>query len=336
MPRLARDDDRSPAARRSRSRVVAATAILFGLLPALVSARTAGVRGAEGRHAHATGVRGRRWNRALVVAEVALACAVLVASALLVRSVTRMMHAPTGVDRRRRRHRDAAVAGRRVYRRGRRSSSSTTTLLDVRAAPARRRSAGAANALAARSRLAHAVRGRRPSGAARRRLPIAQHVSVSSGYFEAFRARLLRGPRSSRTPTAATPSRSSSSTRRSRSACSPARTRSDDASSRWPQQIGPLGRNLSSAAGPPFRIVGVVADIHQAPLGQAAEPVHLSHAAPVPVPRDDARRARTGHGGRGDTAMRTALRALDPSLPLEQRQDDGRAARDARPRRRGC
>ena len=34
----------------------------------------------------------------LVVAEVALACAVLVASALLLRSVNRMMHTPTGVE----------------------------------------------------------------------------------------------------------------------------------------------------------------------------------------------------------------------------------------------
>ena len=44
-----------------------------------------------------TGVRGRRMSRVLVVAEVALACAVLVASALLVRSVVRMMRAPTGI-----------------------------------------------------------------------------------------------------------------------------------------------------------------------------------------------------------------------------------------------
>ena len=36
-------------------------------------------------------------SRVLVVTEVALACAVLMASALLVRSVNRMMSAPTGV-----------------------------------------------------------------------------------------------------------------------------------------------------------------------------------------------------------------------------------------------
>ena len=45
---------------RSRSRSSAATALLFGLLPALVTAEHAGVGGAEGRHADATGVRGRR------------------------------------------------------------------------------------------------------------------------------------------------------------------------------------------------------------------------------------------------------------------------------------
>ena len=35
--------------------------------------------------------------------------------------------------------------------------------------------------------------------------------------------------------------------------------------------IGPLGQNIKGAG--PFRIVGVIADIHQAPLGQAGEPV---------------------------------------------------------------
>ncbi len=43
-------------------------------------------------------MRGQRLSRGLVVVEIALACAVLVASALLVRSVTRMMQAPTGIQ----------------------------------------------------------------------------------------------------------------------------------------------------------------------------------------------------------------------------------------------
>ncbi len=40
--------------------------------------------------------------------------------------------------------------------------------------------------------------------------------------------------------------------------------------------IGPLGTNLRAAG--PFRIVGIVADVAQAPLGQPAEPV-IYHTA---------------------------------------------------------
>ena len=77
--------------------VVAVTTLLFGLVPALVSAGASAAEALKDGTRSSTGVRGRRISRALVVAEVALACAVLVASALLVRSVVRMMRAPTGI-----------------------------------------------------------------------------------------------------------------------------------------------------------------------------------------------------------------------------------------------
>ncbi len=77
--------------------VVAVTALFFGLLPALVTASTRASEALKEGTRTSTGVLGRRISRVLVVSEVALACAVLVASALLVRSVTRMMEAPTGV-----------------------------------------------------------------------------------------------------------------------------------------------------------------------------------------------------------------------------------------------
>src|SRR5262249_41186128 len=76
---------------------ICVTTLLFGLLPALVVSR------AESRDALRLGTRSpssggaRRWNRLSGVSEVALACAVLVGSALLVRSVARMLRAPIGV-----------------------------------------------------------------------------------------------------------------------------------------------------------------------------------------------------------------------------------------------
>jgi putative ABC transport system permease protein len=87
------------------------------------------------------------------------------------------------------------------------------------------------------------------------------------------------------------------------------------------RQIGPLGRNLMypTAQGHtppvPFTIVGVVADVHQSPIGQADEPV-IYHAQ-----RQFPFRALTVAARGTDkvavvSAMRTALRSLDPAIPL--------------------
>ena len=77
--------------------VIVATTIFFGLVPALVLLRSQIVNDLR------TGERGSsRGARAiyslLVVGEVALACALLVSSGLLVRTVGRMIDTPTGID----------------------------------------------------------------------------------------------------------------------------------------------------------------------------------------------------------------------------------------------
>ena len=69
------------------------------VLPAIVLSR-AQARDLQDGSRTSTGVRGRRWTRLLVLAEVAFACAILMATALLVRSVSRMLRAPTGVGER--------------------------------------------------------------------------------------------------------------------------------------------------------------------------------------------------------------------------------------------
>lgn len=76
--------------------VIAGTTIFFGLVPALVLLRSQLVKDLR------TGERGssrgaRRIYSALVAGEVALACALLVSSGLLVRTVGRMMDTATGV-----------------------------------------------------------------------------------------------------------------------------------------------------------------------------------------------------------------------------------------------
>jgi hypothetical protein len=97
------------------------------------------------------------------------------------------------------------------------------------------------------------------------------------------------------------------------------------------RNIGPLGMNV---VGPgPFRIVGIVADIHQAPLGQAGEPViyHTIRQFPYRPMTIVARGPDTATVAAG---VQTALRTFDPTLPRGNPQTmDGRMrARTAAPR----
>lgn len=296
---------------------VAGTALLFGLLPALVAASARASEALKDGTRTSTGVRGHRLSRALVVVEVALACAVLVASALLVRSVTRMMQAPTGIETEGVVTATLQIEGDK-YQQWPSVQQFYTTLLDaVRRQPGIE-AAGAATAIVLQPgwRIPFAVDGRAPVRAGE--APIAQHVSAGSGYFEAVGARLVAGRFVTDTDSPSSePAVVVNETLATRI------FPGEDALGRrllsTAQQIGPLGRNLMFASREirtvPFRIVGVVADIHQAPIGQAAEPV-IYHAA-----RQFPFRAMTIVARGPDTAtvvsaLRQALRTLDASLPL--------------------
>ncbi|MFI5178518.1 MAG: ABC transporter permease, partial [Vicinamibacterales bacterium] len=77
--------------------IISAMTIGFGLVPSLLMLRrsdTAGLR--DGDRASTTS--GRMAHRALVIGEIALACALVTASALLIRSVTALMSVPSGVS----------------------------------------------------------------------------------------------------------------------------------------------------------------------------------------------------------------------------------------------
>ncbi len=308
----------------------ALTTLLFGMLPAIVSASTDASEALKDGTRTSTGVRGRRLSRALVVLEIALACAVLVASALLVRSVTRMMQAPTGIIP------DGVVTATvqlsgASYQDWNAVEQFYTTLL----ASARQQpgvlSVGAANAIPLEIgwRIPFGVEGRPPARTDED--AIAQHVTVSSGYFEALRARLLAGRFFADTDsTAAEPVVMVNETFAKR-----VFPEGDVLGKRimsLAQQVGPLGRNLSGRA-VPFRIVGIVADVHQAPLGQRGEPVLYHSQRQFPF------RAMTLVARGQDTAtvvqgLRAALRAQNPSLPLGtiKTMDERLAAATAAPR----
>ena len=274
------------------------TTLLFGLVPALVSAGASAAEALKDGTRSSTGVRGRRISRALVVAEVALACAVLVASALLVRSVVRMMRAPTGIIADNVVTTTIQLSGA-AYQDWNKVEQFYTTLLESARRQPGIEAVGASTIAGARSlaggipTASKDVQPRAPDEAM-----IAQHISVSTGYFETMRRELLQGryfqdtdspagePVDRRQPDASHGGRSRAKTP-SASASSPPLSRS--------------GRSAGTCPGlVPFRIVGVIADMQQAPIGQTRRAGHLPHAAAVPVQGDDDRRPRARHGGRRD------------------------------------
>jgi putative ABC transport system permease protein len=290
---------------------VAATAVIFGLMPALVLSRTPAAEALKDGTRTSTGVRGRRWNRALVVVEVALACAVLVASALLVRSVNRMIHAPTGSVSENVVVSSVQLSGA-AYQSWDKVEQFYTAWLEVIRRQPGIEAAGVTNALPVEQgwRMPVSVEGRPPARPDEAQQ--AQIVTVSRGYFEAVRATLISGRLFSDHDHAhAEPVVVVNQTFARR--LFPGE---DPLGRRIPapaQGIGPLGRNLSGRV--PFRIVGVVADVHQAPLAQQAEPVlyHAQRQFPFRAMNVVVRGPDTAAS---IAALRNALREVDPSLPL--------------------
>ena len=137
----------------------------------------------------------RRIYSVLVAGEVALACALLVSSALLVRTVGRMMDTPTGVDADTSSRQPCSFGGRqyqpwRVVGRdarapsSKRSASNPACRRPARATSCRSKSAGAGRSGSRASRRRRGPRTRR-----RRSMH-----SVSEGYFEAIGAHARRRP----------------------------------------------------------------------------------------------------------------------------------------------
>jgi predicted permease len=328
--------------------LVGITTIVFGLVPALLLLRTqfttdlkAGERGSS---------KGpRRVYSVLVAAEVALACALLVSSALLVRTVSRMMDTPTGVSAD-----DVTISTVQLSpsavgapARGGTIETNWFPVADVHARILEEiRQQPGVIAAGESNRLPLEVGWRNPfliEGQPRpgrqEDLPQAQFMSVSEGYFEAMGAQYVAGRGFT-----AFDNRDSigvvivneSFARRYLADGNPlgqtVRT--------WATGIGPLGTHLKSppnyrppAEGMPHEVIAVVKDVRNVPLGQAMEPAIYFTTRQFPFSEVFIAVKATDRSV-GQAAIRNALRKVVPNVPMSVTQTWGEhfAARTAEAR----
>ena len=334
--------------------VAGLTTVVFGLVPAMVLMRrnvTTDLKTGERGSSRAS----RTIYRGLVAGEVALACALLISSGLLVRTVARMTDVPTGVGTP-----EVVTASVQLS-----SGPSNQTFADwstvatvhgqildlVRQQPGVRE-AGSANFLPLDPgwRTPIAFEGQPPVRPEER--PQAQFHTASDGYFEAIGARLVAGrfftPQDATASAAVVVVNETFAQRHF-----PGDAIVGEVLLVGARGIGPLGRNLMApplpsapaaaagappAAGPPpspirFEIVGVVADVKNVPLSQPTEPAVYFTVRQFPF------RAMYLAVSGTDVpatmaAIQSALRQVAPTIPMaDVRTWEARArARTGEPR----
>ena len=316
--------------------VVAVTTVIFGLVPALLLLRTqfttdlkAGERGSS--------KGARRVYSVLVAAEVAMACALLVSSALLVRTVGQMMQTPTGVDAAEVVTTTVQLTARTV---GAPTSGGTvqtvwvpiaymhTRLLDEIRQHSGVVAAGATNRLPLTVgwRNPFHIEGE-PRPGRREDMSQAQFLSASDGYFEAMGARMTSG----RAFTAFDGVDSTGvvivNETFARRYLSEGNTVGRSIRM-WATGIGPLGVNLKATRreaphdGLPFEVIGVVADVRNVPLGQATEPAIYFTTRQFPF-SEVFIAVRAADTRMAQTAIRNALRKVTPAVPMGTTQTWG-------------
>jgi putative ABC transport system permease protein len=317
--------------------LVAGTTITFGLVPALLLLRTqfttelkAGERGSS---------KGpRRVYSVLVAAEVALACALLVSSALLVRTVGRMMDTPTGVEADDVTLATVQLSASAVGAPARGGTIETvwfpTADVHMRILDEIRQQPGVI-AAGHTNRLPLEVGWRnpfliegQPRPARQEDLPQAQFMSVSDGYFEAMGAEFISGRGFT-----AFDNRDSvgvvivneSFARRYLNNGNPVgktvRT--------WATGIGPLGTHLKSppnyrppAEGMPHEVIAVIKDVRNVPLAQAVEPAIYFTTRQFPF-SEVFIAVNAADRQMAQSAIRNALRKVTPNVPMSATQTWG-------------
>jgi len=317
--------------------IVAMTTVVFCLVPAVVLLRRKMI--VELRSGERGSSRGaRRIYSGLVAGQVALACTLLVSSALLVRTVTRMMNTPTGVDAD-----DVVTASVQLAApdgafhspdaQWRTFADQHAAILDHIRRESGVEAAGATSILPLEiaSRFPYEIDG---DGDAPRRTDdrlLAQFDTVSDGYFESMKAPLVMGRAFSAFDTyTSVPVVIVNETfvNRHRDSGRPVIGRRVTLNA---ATVGPRARNLMVPFQPKvnpnpspvaFEIVGVVTDVRNVPLAQAVEPTVYFSARQFPY-REMFLTVRATDIGTGVQAIRRALSAVSPHTPIGKVQTWG-------------
>jgi putative ABC transport system permease protein len=312
--------------------IVALTTFVFCLVPAMALLRRKMV--VELRSGERGSSRGaQRAYTMLVAGQVALACTLLVSSALLVRTVTRMMNTPTGVDAD-----DVVTASVQLSAPNGANFSldpQWQTFADQHAAildQVRRESgiqaAGATSTLPLEiaTRFPYAIDDDAPRREGDRL--IGQFQTVSDGYFESMNAPLVTGRRFTAFDTyTSVPVVIVNETFLNRHRDSGpliGRRLMINAAT-----VGPRARNLLVPFQPNrnpspvrFEVVGVVRDVRNTPLGQPVEPTIYFSAKQFPY-REMFLTVRATDIATAVQAIRRALTAVSPSTPIGKVQTWG-------------
>lgn len=311
---------------------------VFGLVPAIVLLkRQIAIDLRSGERGSSRGAR--HVYQGLVIGEVALACALLAGSTLLIRTVQSMMSVPLGVD-------GSEVVTTSVQIGAENSSQAaweTVGTLHAQILDRLREQPGIVTAGSTnRLPLDHGWRGplvRSDDPAPQDESSQAQHISISEGYFDAMGVTLRDGRLFTERDTAnAEPVVILNETAAKRYfGTEPAVGRQMRS---WSSQIGPLGRNLTWQVTPEghriqplLRVVGVVADIQNVALGMTSEPAAYFPARQFPFSAMTL--AITGRDTASVvTAVKQALREVSPQTPmgLVETWPDRLRARTAEPR----
>jgi putative ABC transport system permease protein len=301
--------------------LVAVMTMLFGLVPAfLLVRRPLGADLRSGERGSSRTARGL--YQGLVIAEVALACALLVGSALLVRTVGQMTAVRLGVT-----GSNTVVSSVQLsvvpnsLESWQTAGVKHSELLDrIREQPGVT-AAGSTNFLPLEHGWRNPIQRVDQPPVAESDRPQAQHHAISDGYFEAMGATMLEGRAfNAQDSPAGEPVVIVNETFAKRYFAARSPVGSEVLS--WASQVGPLGRNLMwrvEADGhriqPRVRVVGVVADIQNVALSLPVEPAiyfptrqfPFSAVTVVIAARDNATAA---------AALQKALKAVSPTTPL--------------------